>query len=235
MAISVSDAAAAEIKKILSDQGMSDQAVLRVGIKGRNAQGFNYTLDLTEVRHDDDVIFRSHDITIACDPVSLPSLDGTEINYRDDTAGRGFVFKNPNSVPLPVNSTPPTPGANPPRETSDGDGPATATEFISSIENKALEADITEKLRGIYDPEIPVNIYDLGLIYRIEISTDKDVVVDMTLTAPGCPVAGTMPPQVQQAVASVDGVKSAKVNLVWEPAWNKDRMSEAAKLQLGMF
>jgi len=235
MAITLTDAAAAEIKKITTDQGMSDQAVLRVGIKGRNVHGFNYTLDLTEARHDDDVIFQSQGVTIVCDPMSLSSLDGTEINYRDDTAGRGFVFHNPNSVALPVNSAPPTPGANPPKETAAGDGPATATEFVSSIANKALEADINEKLRGIYDPEIPVNIYDLGLIYRIEISAEKDVVVDMTLTAPGCPVAGTMPPQVQQAVASVDGVKSAKVNLVWEPAWGKDRMSEVAKLQLGMF
>jgi FeS assembly SUF system protein len=234
MAITVTEAAAAEIRKIITDQGMSDQAVLRVGIKGRNIQGFNYSLDLTEVRHDDDVIFESHGITIVCDPVSLPSLQGTEINYRDDTAGRGFVFKNPNSVPLPVNSAPPTPGVRPPTDAADG-GPAKPPEIISAIEDSVMEADIIEKLRTIYDPEIPVNIYDLGLIYRVEISPEKDVTVDMTLTAPGCPVAGTMPPQVQQAVASVEGIKSAKVNLVWEPAWTKDRMSEAAKLQLGMF
>ena len=235
MAITVTEAAAAEIKKIIAEQGMSDQAVLRVGIKGRNVQGFNYSLDLTEVRHDDDVIFESLGIPIACDPVSLPSLQGTEITYRDDTAGRGFVFKNPNSVPLPVNATPPTPGVRPPDSSADGEGPATPTQIISAIENSAMEADIIEKLRTIYDPEIPVNIYDLGLIYRVEISPEKDVTVDMTLTAPGCPVAGTMPPQVQQAVASVEGIKSAKVNLVWEPAWTKDRMSEAAKLQLGLF
>lgn len=234
MAITLADAAAVEVKRILTDQGMSAQAVLRVGIKGRNAQGFNYVLDLTEVRQDDDVIFNSQGIIIACDPQSLPSLEGTEILYRDDTSGRGFVFKNPNSVALPVNSAPPTPGAAPSKAAGDI-APPPGTEIIASIENQALEADIIEKIRTIFDPEIPVNIYDLGLIYRIEISADKDVVVDMTLTAPGCPVAGTMPPQVQEAVASVAGIKSAKVNLVWEPAWSKDRMSEVAQLQLGMF
>ena len=98
-----------------------------------------------------------------------------------------------------------------------------------------MESQIIEKLRGIFDPEIPVNIYDLGLIYRIDISSSRDVVVDMTLTAPGCPVAGTMPPSVQKAVQSVEDVASAKVNLIWEPPWTKDRMSDAAMLQLGMF
>ncbi|HTV47911.1 MAG TPA: SUF system Fe-S cluster assembly protein [Phycisphaerae bacterium] len=106
--------------------------------------------------------------------------------------------------------------------------------MTDALQNKALEAAIVEKLRSIFDPEIPVNIYDLGLIYRIDISKDKDVTIDMTLTAPGCPVAGSMPPSVQQAVESVEEVKSAKVNLVWEPPWSKDRMSEEAVLQLGL-
>ncbi|MDA8377287.1 MAG: SUF system Fe-S cluster assembly protein [Planctomycetia bacterium] len=106
--------------------------------------------------------------------------------------------------------------------------------ITNALADKTLEDAIVEKLRTIFDPEIPVNIYDLGLIYRIDISTQKNVAIDMTLTAPGCPVAGSMPPAVQQAVESVPEIKSARVNLIWEPAWSKDRMSDAALLQLGL-
>ena len=98
-----------------------------------------------------------------------------------------------------------------------------------------LEERVIEVLRTCYDPEIPVNIYELGLIYNIDIDPEANVSVRMTLTSPGCPVAGTLPGDVQSKVASVIGVKSAKVDLVWDPAWRPDRMSEAAKLQLGMF
>ncbi len=232
MPITLTEIAAAEIVKILKDQGMGEKAVLRVGIKGRNAQGFNYLLDLTEVRHEDDVVNQSRDITIVADPVSFPSLDGTEIDFRDAASGRGFVFKNPHAVKLPVNATPS--GASAPAAGAGSAAAVTGTAITDALQNKALEASIIEKLRTIFDPEIPVNIYDLGLIYRIDISAEKNVIVDMTLTAPGCPVAGTMPPAVQQAVESVDEVKTAKVNLVWEPAWSKDRMSDAALLQLGL-
>ena len=233
MPMTLTEIAAAEIKKILKDQGMGDKAVLRVGIKGRNAQGFNYLLDLTEVRHEDDVVGQSLEITIVADPMSFPSLDGTEIDFRDAPSGRGFVFKNPHAVKLPVNTSA-TAGSPVPSASAGSTQAQTGTTIIDALENKALEASIVEKLRSIFDPEIPVNIYDLGLIYRIDISAEKDVIVDMTLTAPGCPVAGSMPPAVQQAVESVEDVKSAKVNLVWEPAWSKDRMSDAALLQLGL-
>ena len=233
MPMTLTEIAAAEIKKILKDQGMGAKAVLRVGIKGRNAQGFNYLLDLTEVRHEDDVVGQSLEITIVADPMSFPSLDGTEIDFRDAPSGRGFVFKNPHAVKLPVNTSA-TAGSPVPSASAGSTQAQTGTTIIDALENKALEASIVEKLRSIFDPEIPVNIYDLGLIYRIDISAEKDVIVDMTLTAPGCPVAGSMPPAVQQAVESVEDVKSAKVNLVWEPAWSKDRMSDAALLQLGL-
>lgn len=106
---------------------------------------------------------------------------------------------------------------------------------IGKFDQQQLEADIIEMMRTIYDPEIPVNIYDLGLIYKIDIDTAGFVKVEMTLTAPGCPVAQTFPGTVEEAVKSVPGVTDAKVELVWEPQWTKDRMSEAAKLQLGMF
>lgn len=97
-----------------------------------------------------------------------------------------------------------------------------------------LRERVIEALRSVYDPEIPVNIYDLGLIYRLDIDPDGNVQIDMTLTAPGCPVAQTFPCTVECAVKAVEGVKDAKVELVWDPPWSRDRMSEAALLQLGM-
>ncbi len=98
-----------------------------------------------------------------------------------------------------------------------------------------LREDVIEILKTIYDPEIPINIYELGLIYDIKISDSGNVSINMTLTAPGCPVAQTFPGEVEQKVLSVDGVNKAHVELVWEPAWTKDMMTEAAQLQLGMF
>lgn len=98
-----------------------------------------------------------------------------------------------------------------------------------------LREDVIEILKTIYDPEIPINIYELGLIYDIKISDSGNVSINMTLTAPGCPVAQTFPGEVEQKVLSVDGVNKAHVELVWEPAWTKSMMTEAAQLQLGMF
>ena len=101
------------------------------------------------------------------------------------------------------------------------------------MDNETLRETIVAALRQVYDPEIPVNIYDLGLIYKIDI--DNDVVnVDMTLTAPGCPVAQTFPGIVEEAVCSVDGVSEAHVDLVWDPPWTQDMMSDEARLELGL-
>ncbi len=97
-----------------------------------------------------------------------------------------------------------------------------------------LRERIVEALRTVYDPEVPVNIYDLGLIYRLDIDDQGVVALSMTLTAPGCPVAQTFPGTVEAAVKSVPGVKDAVVELVWDPPWSRERMSEAAQLQLGM-
>jgi FeS assembly SUF system protein len=88
-------------------------------------------------------------------------------------------------------------------------------------------------LSTVFDPEIPVNIYELGLVYDVAISDDKEVTITMTLTTPHCPVAGSLPGEVQDKVAAIEGVKAANVNLVWEPPWTPERMSEAAKLELG--
>lgn len=101
-----------------------------------------------------------------------------------------------------------------------------------------LKAKIIAQLQTVHDPEIPVNIYDLGLIYRIDLSPDGDkyrAEIDMTLTAPGCPVAGTMPGLVQLAASQVAELSVVTVQLVWDPPWDRSRMSETAKLDLGMF
>ena len=96
-----------------------------------------------------------------------------------------------------------------------------------------LENNIVSMLKTIYDPEIPVDIYELGLIYEVNISKENDVVIDMTLTSPNCPVAETLPRDVEEKVKSVEGVNSCIVNIVFDPSWDKDMMSEEAKLELG--
>ncbi len=98
-----------------------------------------------------------------------------------------------------------------------------------------LEEQIIQAIQTVYDPEISVNIYDLGLIYKIDIKENKDVAIDMTLTAPGCPVAGQLVAQVEQATASVAEINNVKVELVWDPPWTQECMSDAAKLDLGFF
>jgi FeS assembly SUF system protein len=109
--------------------------------------------------------------------------------------------------------------------------PTVGTRFDKAL----LEARIVEILKTVYDPEIPVDIWELGLIYGIDIADDASVTVRMTLTAPACPAAEMLPPEVEQKVASVEGVTSARVQIVWEPMWTKDMMSETARLRLGFF
>lgn len=96
-----------------------------------------------------------------------------------------------------------------------------------------IEERIIDMLKTVYDPEIPVNVYDLGLIYKIDLQDDGELTIDMTLTAPNCPAAEFIMEDVRQKVESVDGVKGAQVNLVFEPEWDKDMMTEEAKLELG--
>jgi FeS assembly SUF system protein len=102
-------------------------------------------------------------------------------------------------------------------------------------EDAPLEQRVIAAMRTVYDPEISVNIYDLGLIYDIQISEQAEVFVQMTLTAPGCPVAGILPGQVECAIRGVEGVTNARVELVWEPPWSQDCMSDEARLTLGLF
>lgn len=107
--------------------------------------------------------------------------------------------------------------------------------FKKKHEKEEIKDNIILALKGVFDPEIPVNIYDLGLIYGVEINDEGHVDVQMTLTTPGCPVAQTFPGTVEQAVNQVEGVSDCTVELVWEPPWTQDRMTEAARLELGIF
>jgi len=112
----------------------------------------------------------------------------------------------------------------------DPTGPASST----PSDPGALRDRVIEALRTCYDPEIPVDIYELGLIYEVRVGGDGRVKVEMTLTSPACPVAGTLPVEVEMKVRAVDGVTSASVELVWDPPWDQHRMSEAAQLTLGL-
>jgi FeS assembly SUF system protein len=134
---------------------------------------------------------------------------------------------------LPVIQPPPAPEAS----ASQGSSGALETAGMANDAERhaALQPEIVKALRKVYDPEIPVNIYDMGLIYDIFVDASSAVGIRMTLTAPNCPAAQILPGQVKAAAAGVPGVTAAKVDVVWEPPWDKDRMSEAAKLQLGMF
>lgn len=119
-------------------------------------------------------------------------------------------------------------------EASATETPAT-TSAIPQEELDRLTDDIIGALKSVYDPEIPVDIYELGLIYKVDISDDRDVVVDMTLTAPGCPVAGTMPLMVEDAIRSVEGIGDVHVNMTFDPPWDPSRMSDEARVALNMF
>ena len=102
-------------------------------------------------------------------------------------------------------------------------------------ELEALTLALVKELKTVFDPEIPVDVYELGLIYKIDVTDNKDVIIDMTLTAPGCPVAGEMPGWVKDAVARIPGLGEVTVNMVFDPPWTPERMSEEAKLELNMF
>lgn len=104
---------------------------------------------------------------------------------------------------------------------------------MAELTKQQLEEKIIQTLKTCYDPEIPVDIFELGLIYEIEIDDDANVKIKMTLTSPACPVAGSLPPEVEGKVNAIPEVKSAKVQIVWNPPWDKDMMSEVAKVELG--
>ena len=123
------------------------------------------------------------------------------------------------------------------RETRDAEAapnvPAIEASAIPPEELERLTGDIVQALKTVYDPEIPADIYELGLIYKVDIDDSRHVSVDMTLTAPGCPVAGDMPVWVEDAIAAVPGVSGAKANITFDPPWSTDRMSDEAKVAIG--
>lgn len=138
---------------------------------------------------------------------------------RDDARPAAAEPETPSAVPV----DPPVPARpdSPPAEPHPG--------------APGLREQIVETLQTVYDPEIPVNIYEIGLVYGIDIDAGNHVVIRMTLTSPACPVAGSLPLEVENKVLAVPGVTSVRVELVWDPQWNPAMMSEAARLQLGMF
>lgn len=111
---------------------------------------------------------------------------------------------------------------------------ATGEPNLNAIQRSLLEGEVIEAIRTVYDPEIPVNVYDLGLIYGIDVSPRAEVMILMTLTSPACPVAGTLPGEVEQAAAQVPGVTTAHVELVWDPPFSVDRIPEHVRLDLGL-
>lgn len=122
------------------------------------------------------------------------------------------------------------------RATPDPAGETSAgASSIPEAELDRITQDIIGALKTVYDPEIPVDIYELGLIYRVDIEDDRSIRVDMTLTAPGCPVAGEMPGWVEDAVGTVEGVGAVEVNMVFDPPWDPSRMSDEARVALDMF
>lgn len=120
-------------------------------------------------------------------------------------------------------------------KTSETESPIGAVETAEAAENERLTNDVIKALKTVYDPEIPADIYELGLVYRIDVSDDGLVEIDMTLTAPGCPVAGEMPIWVKNAVSAVPGVSDVKVNMVFSPPWDQSRMSDEARVALDMW
>lgn len=134
-----------------------------------------------------------------------------------------------------MSEAPAAPPPPPAREEKPAEAPSAApAKTLTPIEKKLLEGQVIKAIRGIYDPEIPINIWELGLIYEINVDDTAGVKIKMTLTAPACPVAGSMPAEVERRVENIPEVRSAEVELVWEPPWTKDRMSELARLTLDL-
>ncbi len=176
---------------------------------------------------------RSGGVSPSADPADLADPQKTPDLAFDRAPDRAPDRARPLGLaPNPTASAFVAPPTYPSSETAQG---VRGDRNPSAAAEGTLDERIVAALREIYDPEIPVNIYDLGLIYSVDCDDMGVVEIDMTLTTPGCPVAQTFPGVVEAAVQNVSGVAAAEVNLVWEPAWTIDRMSEAAKLELGFF
>jgi FeS assembly SUF system protein len=136
--------------------------------------------------------------------------------------------QKPGRMPLPLDTPQP-------RAADPVPPPAAAAAVEGPVDVEALKEKIVAVLRTCYDPEIPVNIHELGLVYDVDVKENGDVHIRMTLTSPACPVAGSLPPEIQAKVEAIPEVASARVEIVWDPPWTPERMSEAARLELGLF
>ena len=156
------------------------------------------------------------------------------LELETSTAPKTATNAEHEAASVSSSSEPATAPARHPKALDEADLPTTGS-ALSQEEIEQKTADIVAAIKTVYDPEIPADIYELGLIYRIDMDDDRNVDVLMTLTAPGCPVAGEMPIWVENAVASVAGVGNVKVELTFDPPWTMDRMSDEARLALNMF
>jgi FeS assembly SUF system protein len=177
----------------------------------------------------------------AADPTSKASKSLTVLPHsgkveqlRQEAQQEAESKRADSAAPAAQRATPSPPAAGLPQiRTALDPSHAAAHDPNLTPEQRAVEQKVIDALRTIYDPEIPVNIYELGLIYSVKVDTESRVHVRMTLTAPACPVAGTLPGEVETRIEAIPEVKSATVELVWEPQWDRSMMSEAAMLQLG--
>jgi FeS assembly SUF system protein len=166
-------------------------------------------------------------------PEELPNMEGKQIEGREAVRAAVEALDAPPTSPPDRGVAPdPAPGIAASDEQSKDSSTASA---LPPEEIERLTNEIVAALKTVYDPEIPADIYELGLIYKVEIDDDRNVVVNMTLTAPGCPVAGEMPIWVENAVNAVPGIAGTKVNIVFDPPWDQSRMSDEARLAVGMF
>lgn len=188
---------------------LPEHYVVRIGIRtGPTPRRVPYTLGFDAQVRPDDYEFSLGSLRFVIDRRSIFYLMGITLDYTEGPTGRGFLFREPR----------PEPAASAPEGSAESE----------------LRQHIIEALKTCYDPEIPVNIWDLGLIYRIDIDPDRNVRILMTVTAPACPVADLLPRQVEEAVRQVPGVGTVTVELTFDPPWHMGMMSEAARLQLGL-
>jgi FeS assembly SUF system protein len=216
MPILITEKAASEVNRIIGEQQAADPALgkiyLRLRVVGGGHSGLQYKLDLDPVADEKrDELFEIQGVSAVVDKRSLLYLENAAVDFHDQGSRRGFSINTRDASA----SGPPKTGAAP----SD-----------SPLEERVLAA-----LRSVFDPEIPVNIYDLGLIYDLKIDPSGSVSIRMTLTSPACPVAGSLPGEVQARVQAVSGVTAVNVELVWDPPWSMSRMSDEARLQAGLF
>lgn len=170
----------------------------------------------------------------------LPYAQAGESASDAEFAVDGSSLAHDNAVIEPVSEGAITPDTVITRTDADQDPAETESELETGPEvtgggDPELRSRVIAALKEIYDPEIPLNIYDLGLIYRIDIDPDTNTSIDMTLTSPNCPVAESLPGEVENAAKAVDGIGDVQLELVWDPPWDMDRLGEAGRLELGLF